>query len=719
MPPVVPTNPVTAPPAVAIMAEPVQPVLDMKKLKSLGQKLQADFKTYENDRRNAELKWAQNLRQYLGVYDPDIEKQFDKDRSRAYPKLTRVKCVSMLSRLMNLLFPSGEKNWGVDASPVPNLEHEDLQNILNNVQQQASQDNPITDEMIEQAIREFAKMRAKNLETEIEDQLTEIGGTRLVNYVALCRKVMMSGIIYGMGVLKGPFARTRVQRRWQQTEQGLQAVDEEILVPQFEFCPIWDYYPDMSAKYMHQMDGQFQRIVMSQAQVRELADNPDFFKDQVLEYLKNHPTGNYKQKPYESEIRVLGPHTNVPVNDGRKYEVLVWDGSVSGHYLRAAGVDIPDDKLGDSIDAVVWQIDDTVVRAAMNPWAILDEQEHVNSYHHFVFEEDDSTLVGNGLPRIMRDSQMAVAAASRMILDNASVVCGPQLEVNIARLMPGQDTRNVSAYKIWMRDEDGAQADQPAVRNISIDSHLDELLKVESLFREFADVETFISPATGGDMQKGPSEPFRTAAGASMIRGEAALPFKDVVRNFDVFTESVMSSLIVFNKHFNNKASIKGDFQAVPRGSTSLIAKEVRGMGYDALVASLTDGEKLYIDWQKLLKERLTVRDMDQTIMVDDAEAKRREDAQAQSQAKKDQQMDELMRAEVRKLLADAVKAITQSDKNAAAADTVIYNSILSGLEKNVSPVEVAESRAGAGVPKGVVQRQVNPSGNGAKKPAH
>jgi hypothetical protein len=80
--------------------------------------------------------------------------------------------------------------------------------------------------------------------------------------------------------------------------------------------------------------------------------------------------------------------------------------------------------------------------------------------------------------------------------------------------------------------------------------------------------ETFVNPATGGDMQKGPSEPFRTAAGASMLRGDAALPFKDVVRNFDVFTESVISSLILFNHKFNDNPKVKGDFspsRAAPR----------------------------------------------------------------------------------------------------------------------------------------------------------
>ena len=36
-------------------------------------------------------------------------------------------------------------------------------------------------------------------------------------------------------------------------------------------------------------------------------------------------------------------------------------------------------------------------------------------------------------------------------------------------------------------------------------------------------------------MAQAPSEPMRTAAGASMLRGDAALPFKDIVRSFDTF----------------------------------------------------------------------------------------------------------------------------------------------------------------------------------------
>lgn len=707
-----------------LVAEPVQPVVDHSKLASLGQRLSKDFTQYERDRRLAELRWMRNLRQYLGVYDPDIQKQLDPNRSQAYPKLTRVKCVSMLSRLMNLLFPSSERNWSIEPSKVPNLEAEDLMRVLESLTQpdpQTGQMAQPTDEQIEAAIRKFADARAANLTTEIADQLDEIGGDRMVDYVALCRKVLMSGIIYGIGVLKGPFAKKQIQRRWQRDPYtGLitpQTV--EALRPQFEFVTVWDYYPDMSAKFLHQLDGQFTRMVMSRYQIRELADRDDFFSDVVKRYLANHQQGNYKRRTYETELKSLGVQTNVTDTDGRKYEIIVWDGFISGRYLKAAGVDIPDAQLGDMTEAVVWMLDGEVIRADISPWALLEMDTRVNTFHHFIFEEDDSSILGNGLPNIMRDSQMGVAATTRMVMDNGSVVCGPMTEMNTDLLRLDQDLTSMHAYKILYREGTGPEANYPAVRNIQIDSHIDELLKISNMFQGFADTETFINPATGGDMQKGPSEPFRTAAGASMLRGDAALPFKDVVRNFDLFTQSVMSSLVAFNKHFNPKPEIQGDFQTVTHGSTSLIAKEMRGIAYDNMMQTMSDEERIYINWYELAKERMSVRDVNVgKVMCTEEEAKQREQSRDEQQQKAAAQQDELAQATVRELLANAVKHLTQSDKNTANADVTTYNAILSGLEKNVTPTEVAHARAGAGVPEGIIQPQKQPSGGGAKPPA-
>lgn len=677
---------------------------DFDKLKAIGQRLMNQFTGYERDRRLAEMRWAKNARQYLGIYDPEVESQIEKGRSKAYPKLTRVKCVSMLSRMMNLLFPSNEKNWSVTNSPVPNLGEEDLQLILATLQMNTDPNVPLEDKMIELAICEFAKERSRNLEREIEDQLAEIGGSRMVDYVSLCRKVLMSGIIYGMGVLKGPFVRMQTQRTWTRDVNG-QLVPQvvEAFRPQFEFVPLWDYYPDMSAKYLHQMDGQFQRIVMARHQLRELADRGDFFGEVITKYIAEHPKGNYKRRSYESEIKAMGVQNNVNDQDGRKYEVLVWDGYIQARDLAAAGEDIPDDKMADQIEAVVWILDGEIIKADMNPWVRLDVDQKVNTYHHFIFEEDESTLTGNGLPNIMRDSAMAVAASSRMMLDNAGVVCGPNLEVNLDLVRMDQDLTSVHAYKTWYREGTGPEANVPAVRNVQIDSHLDELMKVVDLFRNFADTETFINPATGGDMSKGPSEPFRTATGASIMKGDAALPFKDVVRNFDLFTQSVISSLVAFNMQFNTKPTIRGDHQVIPLGSTSLIAKEVRGMVLDNLAATLTPEDARYINRYELLRERLASRDVDllSGIVCDKDEAKRRDQSASEEATAQKEQTQELLRAEVRKILAEATKNITQADKNAAAADQTQNKTMIEALNTSLGALEgavnVGNPEGGAG----------------------
>ena len=212
------------------------------------------------------------------------------------------------------------------------------------------------------------------------------------------------------------------------------------------------------------------------------------------------------------------------------------------------------------------------------------------------------------------------------------MTCGPNMEVNTTLLRADQDVSAIEAYKIWYRDDDGVTAQYPAVRRVEVDGHLNELQKLIEMFMQFADLETFVGPATGGDMSKGPSEPMRTAAGASMIRGDAALPFKDIVRNFDTYKQSVILSLVQFNKKFNPGLAKAGDYNVIARGATSLIAKEVRGMQLDILAQSLTDDERDHIDERKFVEQRFAVRDMT-SLMLPAEEAMRKKQARAAQMA--------------------------------------------------------------------------------------
>lgn len=684
-------QPELTPPSVAVEPSQDAPVKQIKSsdLRQLGQNLSRVFTQYVSDRRIAELKWLRNLRQYLGIYDPEIEKELSPSRSKAYPRVTRVKCISVLSRIMNLMFPGNERNWELRASPSADMSPQDvmmaIQMAMQKQQEAGIEGGQMSQQMVRDAVQSLADERADMLSTLIDDQLQEIGGDQTSDYVSLNRKVAQSAILYGLGVLRGPFARETSSTSWEMDPMsGMpMPVSKTQYKPQFEFLPIWDFYPDMSAKTFATMDGHFIRLVMSRSQVRALANRGDFFGDMIRKYLSSNPNGNYKAQPFETELRAMGVKVNVNEmkSETSKYEIIIWSGPVSGKDLSLAGVDVAQDKMADDVEAEIWMIDDNVIKADINPWRKLGMS--VRTIHTFLFDEDDTSPVGNGLPNVIRDSQMSIAASARMLLDNASVVCGPNMELNTDLLRPDQDLTSTHAYKLWYREGLGADGNMPAVRNVAIESHMDELLKTIDLFMKFADIETFVGPATGGDMQKGFSEPMRTAAGASMLRGDAALPFKDIVRNFDSFTQSVITTLVQFNRKFNPGLAPEGDYNVIARGATSLIAKEIRGMQVDQLSSTLSPEERVHVDERKLVEQRFAVRDLNNLLVPMD-EVRRRQQAQSQKAQQAEEQQQELMAANIRKILSDAFKNIAQGQKNAANADVAKISAALEVLEKGL-----------------------------------
>lgn len=686
--------------------------LDHTQLKRMGAILQSRFTQYENDRRPQELKWMRNLRQWLGEYDPEVKNSMGPIRSRAYPKLTRVKVISMVARLMNLLFPASEKNWGIRPSPVPNLPADVLAAAVNEVFKttpaaadaaMAGEEMPTDlDAKLEKAILDIAKRRAERLENTVEDQLAELGGSKEMDYVTLCREVLMSGVLYSLGVLKGPFVRETKCSKWRRNLLGGIEVYEDVKFrPMFQCVNVWDYYPDMSARTFSEMDGQFERHVMSRHQLRALADRSDFFGEVIRDYLNRTQQGNYRARPFETDLHTAGVASNVNRTGGNKFEVIEWTGYDSGHTLKLAGFDIPDDQLNAEIEINFWMLEDEVIKADVSPWADMGENR-VTMYHQFVYEKDDTALTGNGLPNVIRDSQMGVCAAARMVLDNGGVTSLSQFEVNTRLLRPDQDLGTIAPGKIWYRDDDGQSAQYPAIREIKIDSHIVELKQIVEMFSAFADQESFINPATGGDVQKMPSEPFRSAAGASMLKGDLALPFKDAIRNFDGFTISVISAMIAFNRQFNDDAETRGDYAPVARGSSSLVAKEVRGIQLDQYVQLMPAQEQAYVNWYSLARERAKVRDLPvDDVLVSKADADQIDTSNRDASAKESLVQERIIEATVKKLLSEVLKNLTQADKNQTTAEATQAKAILEVLEGGKPKDQSGEGKAPPGAAGG------------------
>lgn len=647
------------------------PVLDRDKMLAFGKTLFDRFGQYMKDRRETELQWLRNLRQFRGIYDPEMERRIPTDQSKAYPRITRTKVIGTVSRLMEMMFPQTEKNWGIEESPLPDLSTGDLQLVLTTLEAEMKPQGKVpTDDDIEAAIKSFAKTKAERMSLTMSDQLDEI------DYIQLARRIVFSGVLYSCGILKGPQVVKKKARTWVRDPltSKLTAKEVEKYAPEYESVSVWDWYPDMAAKIFSQMDGSFMRHIQSRVQFAELAKRPDFLKDEVEAYLRKNTAGNYTELHWETELRVKGDRKNLTDLTSRKYVSWEWWGIVSGHDLKACGVDITEKDLAGEFEANVWGIDNSIIKCKLTPY---DKQ--IRPYHVFIFEEDDINLLGNGLPNVMRDSQLAICEASRMMLDNASVVCGPIGEMNEDLLTPGQSL-DIHAFKMFLRQGTGAESAQPAIRMYNIDSHIAELESVINLFMSFADTETALPPSALGDVTQGGSEALRTQGNLSMLMGAAALPIRDTVRNFDIFTTSFISSLYYWNMQFNTDETIKGDYTVIARGSTSLIAKEVRAIHLDQFVATMSPEEKMYLKTREVLEERMKVRDLPLTLLEDKAkvDAKLAEQAQ-QAQATSAQQA-QLTQAEIRKLVAGAFKDFALAIKAQTGANVDTFNAIVEGI---------------------------------------
>ena len=178
-----------------------------------------------------------------------------------------------------------------------------------------------------------------------------------------------------------------------------------------------------------------------------------------------------------------------------------------------------------------------------------------------------------------------------------------------------------------------------------------------------------------------------------MLRGDAALPFKDIVRNFDSFTQSVIWSLVQFNRKFNPDLTPPGDYDVIARGATSLVAKEVRGTQIDLLSQTLTPEERDHVDERRFVEAKFAARDL-QGMLLSEDRVKEVKAAKAAAAAEAEEMAKERARAETRDILTNAAKNVAQAQVNTAKADGV---SIKAAMDMMASQEEPPAPTQGAG----------------------
>jgi hypothetical protein len=613
----------------------------------LATDLYGQFSKEKGLRYNTERRWLKDLRQYRGVYDPETLVRMDKNRSKAFVRLTRTKVKTLDSRLIDLLFPvNGEKNWSIKTTPVPELDDNTLALIAQQIFMQTGQIP--TPEQIRMMIHEEAIARAESMEKEMEDQLAEI------HYRSIIRSVIHSGNLYGTGVLKGPFIREKVSKRWGKFGDDWAVVEIKKIYPTCEFVPVWDIFPDMSAKTPDDLRFVFQRHIMGRHKLSDLAKRSDFNGDAIRAYIKGKPEGNAQYEHYECDLRDMstparmGEGENQPDKTGgytNKYEVIEFWGYIGKEDLIEAGIQGLEDMDECELAVNAWFIENVLIKAVVSPIEGMEIP-----YYFYYFDKDETSIFGDGIPYIMRDPQMLFNAGVRAMLDNAAISAGPIIEANVELLARGEDPNDIYPFRVFQRKGVGVDATAQAFRVTSLPSYTNEFMGMVNFFMTAADEVTTIPRYMHGD-QGLTGAASQTATGLSMLMGSANITLKDQVKIYDDFvTKRYLRNVYHWNMEFNEKEEIKGDFEIVPQGSTSLIAKEVQLENLNTFLGIATNEVfQDVVNYDEILRELMNLYDLDNPKLIrtkDEIKMIREQRAQAMAQQEDKATQLELVKAQ-------------------------------------------------------------------------
>lgn len=624
---------------------PEKNILYSEYITPLATSLNNEFSIAEGDKRSTEQRMLKDLRQYRGIYDPEILNKMHPKRSKAFIRLTRSKVRAVDSRIMDLQFPANkEKNWSIEPTPVPKLPPAEMELLATSYWNELGKIP--NDEDMARVVMRAARERSDNMEKEIEDQLVEF------KYRDIIRQVVHSGNIYGTGVLKGPIVKERTRKHWTKMEDGTwKLIQRKSIMPKAQFVSVWDLYPDMSAKRPEDMSYIFQRHLMSKNKLLKLAKRSDFNRDAIIAYMDANPDGDAEWKQYEDHMREMSSNTNAKYPESqipkrKKYEVKEYWGMVDRKEIEEelGSPLFPEEGYSNDPEVMVnaWLLGPMMIKLVVSP---ISGSKF--PYFFYYFDKDETHIFGDGIPTIMRDPQAMLNASVRAMLDNAAISAGPIIEANIDLLADGEDPNDIYPFRSFQRTGIGTDGGVQAVRVTKLPSYTAQFMQMVEFFRASADETTNIPSAMTGQagVAQGMGAAGRTATGLSMLMGSANITLKDQLKNFDDgITKPFIKALYFWNMEFNPTENIKGDFSVNARGSASLVAKEVRLESLNQFLAIIkADPEAaIVLDSRTLYEEYLKILDLDDVgLLRSEDEIKTiREQNAAQAQKERQFQMD-------------------------------------------------------------------------------
>jgi hypothetical protein len=362
--------------------------------------------------------------------------------------------------------------------------------------------------------------------------------------------------------------------------------------------------------------GVYEREEMTSRRVRDLAKQPGYLSDQLRKVLEEGPKrSRAMQEIRDEELRDIAEDL---------YERWEYTGEVDYEDLAAAGIKLPEKDVLQAISATVVMINDTVVKAFLNPL-----EDGSLPYDFFVWEKAGNTVWGYGVPYLMRAQQRVLNAAWRQMMDNSGVTSGPQIVVKPSVIQPADKQWQLSSRKIWYATDDLDDV-RKAFASFEFNSHQAELANIIEMAMGLADAETGVPTLMQGEKGTAPD----TVGGMQMLMTSANVVLKRLVKQFDdMVTKPHIRRYYDWNMLYNEDSSIKGDFSVDARGSSTLVVRDIQNQAFlQLLAAGANPIYGKYLDSKKLFERALQAQHIDPSeVFKTDEQIEQIEEAERQA----------------------------------------------------------------------------------------
>lgn len=592
---------------------------------ALGQELHSKFVKAKSDRATVELRWHEDIAQYNGIYSAETREAIESRQygSKVFVPLTRRIQNVVEAKLGDLLFPTDDRNFSVEASPEGDME--DALALAMRLPAEAevvAGGQKLSAQNIQAALRDLREennSKAHNMQRAIDDQLTES------KFPTHARAVIHDALKIGTGVVKGPMVLGTIKKRWLAMDGGMAALQRiESFAPKAVRVDPWNYYPeDLSVADLDAQPGHFERHPLNKAQLARLAEQPGFRREAIERLIVMGPGNAAADGNAAQQREASGTSGVLP---GGQYNLIEYNGSVDHDKMVAWGAKTPEQPLL-VYSAVVWFSEQSgeVVKAIINP---LDTDDQ--PYSVFNWQRDTACIFGYGLPYELRDTQEAANGSFRALMDNMGLTVGPQVVVNDKKVSPANGKWVIEPNKVW-RANDGSLPVSNVFGFYQINTLATELLAIFNTVKGVA--EEIGGPAMAMQGSEAPSYMQAGATGVAMAFNAASVWMRRGVRAWDdQVTIPLVSRFIDWNMQYNPNDNVKGDLKAVAKGTSALLEAEGFASRLQVLAKlSAEAGVPIRRIIAQLRKVAVSLRLDPDELLPDDAEVKKMEELAAKN----------------------------------------------------------------------------------------